>query len=49
MMKLGPNVTDHEQLKRKEVFKSSDCLENEADAWEEDQSEIVIDSFLDIS
>ena len=48
-MKQSPDLTDYEQLKRNEVFKSSICLENEADAWNKDQNGIVIDSLLDIS
>ena len=48
-MKLSPDVIDYEQLERKEVLKSSACLESEADAWEEDQNEIVFDNLLDIS
>ena len=32
------------------MFKSSVCVEKEeADAWEEDRNEIVIDDLLDIS
>ena len=48
-MKLSPDVIDYEQLKRIEVFKSSACVENEGDAWEEDRNEIAIDDMLDKS
>ena len=48
-MKPSPDVIDYEQLKRKEVFKSSVCVENEVDAWEEDRNEIIIDDLLDMS
>ena len=47
-MKLSPDIIDYEQLKRKKVFKSSVYVENEADTWEEDQNEIVIDDMLDL-
>ena len=49
LMKLSPDVRDYEQLVRKEVFKSSVCVENEADAWEEDGNEIVINDLQDNS
>ena len=49
VMKLSSDVIDYEQVERKEVFKSSACLENEADAWEEGQIKVAIDSLLDIS
>ena len=42
LMKLLPNEIDYEKLKRKDVFKNSDCVENEADALEEDRKEIII-------
>ena len=48
-MKPSPDVIDYEQLKRNEVFKSSVCVENEVDAWEEDRNDIVIDDLLDMS
>ena len=43
VMKLIPDEIDYEKLKRKDVFKSSDCVESEADALEEDRNEIVIE------
>ena len=43
LMKLIPDEIDYETLTRKDVFKSSDCAENEADALEEDRNEIVIE------
>ena len=43
-----PNLRDYEQLKRKEGSKGSVCVENEADVWEENRNEIVIDDLLDI-
>ena len=43
LMKLIPDDIDYEKLKRKDVFKHSDCIENEADALEEDRNEIVIE------
>ena len=49
LMKLSSDVIDYEQLKRKEVFKSSACLENETSAWDEDQNEIAIGNLLEIS
>ena len=48
LMKLSPDEIDYEQLKRKEVSKGSVCVENEADVWEENRNEIVIDDLLDI-
>ena len=48
LMKLCPDETDDEQLKRKEGSKGSVCVENEADVWEENRNEIVIDDLLDI-
>ena len=36
LMKLGPEELDYKQLKRKDVFKSSVCIENEAGALEEE-------------
>ena len=47
LMKLSPDEIDYEQLKR-EGSKGSVCVENEADAWEENRNEIVIDDLLDI-
>ena len=49
LMKLSPDQIDYEQLQRKDVSKSSICIENEADALEENQNEIVLDDLLDIS
>ena len=43
MMKLCPDVIDCQQLKRKEMFKNSACLENEAEI------EIFFDTLLEIS
>ena len=48
LMKLSPDETDYEQLKRKEGSKGSVCIENEADVWEENRNEIVIDNLLEI-
>ena len=31
------------------MFNSSACIENEADAWETDQNELVFDNLLDVS
>ena len=40
-IKKIPDEIDYGKVKRKDQFKSSDCVENEADALEEDRNEIV--------
>ena len=41
-MKLSPNVMEYEDLQRKEVLKSSACLENEPDAWKKIETKLSL-------
>ena len=47
-MKLSPDEIDYEELKKKEGLTDSVSVENEADIFEENRNEIVIEDLLDI-
>ena len=48
LMKLSPDEIDYEELKKKEGLTDSVSVENEADIFEENRNEIVIEDLLDI-